>query len=107
MMTWDGTAWLVVIGGSFECLNWSSLIPKTGSTWAVGFRPTKARVTFSGGTAPVQLGFCDAAGNLLGHNLACVSPQEIALDFSLGNDLDVLDTTNLGMTIENVEFFSG
>ena len=104
MMTWDGTKWLVVTGGSTECYNWPQLNPKSGTTWALNFRPAQARVTFTGGTAPIKIGFCDAPGNLIAHNLNSVSPQLFDLDFSAGNDIYFFDTTNIGMYITNIEF---
>lgn len=106
-MTWDGEKWLVVIGGSTECFNWPQLNPKTGTTWSVGYRPTKARVTFTGGTSPIKIGFCAVGSITLGHNLNCVSPQEIDLDFSADLDIYMLDTTNIGMYVTNIEFYEG
>lgn len=103
-MSWDGLKWLVLYGGPDECSNWPALNPKTGTTWSVNYRPSQARVTFTGGVAPIEIGFCDTAGNVLGHNLACVSPQIIDLDFFLGNDIKRLNTANISMYITNIEF---
>lgn len=103
-MSWDGVKWRVLYGGPVECVNWPALNPKTGSVWSVGYRPSQARVTFTGGVGAIQIGFCDTAGNLLGHSLACVSPQIIDLDFSLGNDIKRLNTPNISMYITNIEF---
>jgi hypothetical protein len=103
-MTWDGVKWRAVYGGPTECGNWPALNPKTGTTWAVGYRPAKVRITFTGGTPPIKIGLCDTAGNVLGHNLACVSPQVIDLNFAAGNDIKRLNTYNILMYITNIEF---
>jgi len=101
---WDGTKWQCVYSRTTECVNWAALNPKTGTTWSVGYRPAQARITFTGGTSPIQIGLCDTAGNLLGHNLACVSPQLIDLDFSAGNDIKTFNTPNWYVYITNIEF---
>jgi hypothetical protein len=103
-MAWDGTQWQAIYGGATECVSWPALNPKTGTTWSVGYRPAQARITFTGGTGPIKIGLCDTGGNVLGHNLACVSPQIIDLTFTAGLDIKRLNTPNIGMYITNIEF---
>mgnify|MGYP001573793177 CR=1 FL=1 len=107
MWTWDGTKWTVIRGGSFKCGNWPSINPLLGSTWSVGYRPSKARITFNVIGPGVEIALCDLNGNLLGENLNSVSPQEINLDFSAGIDLNSLSSTMIGMYVTNIEFFEG
>jgi hypothetical protein len=63
---------------------WGTLNVKTGTTWAVGFRPSRCRVTFSGGSDPVKIAVCDSAAGILGQDLSASSPAVIGLDFSSG-----------------------
>lgn len=103
-MSWDGEKWQVLSGGIIECSTWPALLPKTGTTWTVNYRPSQSRITFTGGTAPVSIGLCDTAGNLLGNDTNATSPVTIDLDFSAGNDIGRLNTNESWMYITNIEF---
>ena len=80
------------------------LNPKTGTTWALNFRPAQARVTFNGGTGPIRIWFMASPVISLGHNDDSVSPQVIDLDFSAGLDIYGFGTFNIGIQITNIQF---
>jgi len=109
---WAVDHWKVYFGIDPECTSWGALVPKVGTTWATGYRPSKCRVTFSGGTGSVRIGLCDSGGSSLGHDLAAVSPCVISLDFSGGLDIgrfnirdDVAGSHSaLSFYITNIEF---
>jgi len=101
---WDGEKWTVIQGPSQTEKGWAHLLPKAGTTWVVDYRPTQARVTFTGGTAPIEILFTDSAENDLGSNFDSVSPQTFDLDFSLDLDLAFFSSSNIGLNITNIEF---
>lgn len=80
------------------------LNPKVGTTWSLNFRPTQAKVTFTGGTPPVPIIFTGSPNISLGSNGNSVSPQIIDLDFSGGVDISALQINNLGIHITAIEF---
>lgn len=104
-MVWAEEKWEVLRGGTSEGVNWPMLVPKTGSSWSTDYRPSQIRITFDfSGPEDVKFSLFDMGDNKIGYNYNCTSPVIISLAYSANQDIQLLDTTNIGMFITNIEF---
>ena len=108
----DNTEWETVFPGVWTGSAWSDsgvlFIPLTElGTWVEVYRPTKIRVTFTGGgTRDILLK--DTENNFIAHETTASSEQEIDITFE-GYDIEALqiqDTVG-NFTVTNIEFFGG
>lgn len=99
--TWTGTEWEQLAS------------PRTGQLlaiggWYVGYRPYKARITFSG-PATVDWELRSSVGDIIGQATGYTSGTWVALDFSAGNDIAELEFSwsGAGLTIPplTIQFF--
>lgn len=93
--TWTGTDWAP--SGGIVDISTGGTIP-----WYVDFRPTKMKLTFTGGPASVTL--YDSWMSTVYSNAAYASETEATLDFSAGHDIYnlVVDGATL---LTNIEFY--
>lgn len=79
--TWDGSKW-IISGGPPE-----EVFIRLG-TWTSGYRPTKIKLTITGGS-PSYLSVRDYTGGtaVLGEDSSYYSDKELDLDFSSGEDI--------------------
>jgi len=100
---WDGAKWVPGSGG-FTI----TIVPKSGSSWATGHRPSKIRVTYSGGTCTPLLALY--GGSIISYNNPYASAYHASINF-VGNDIDALILGCEGEVgtcpnITNIEFLS-
>ena len=109
---WETDHWKVYNCDYTADGKWARLNVKTGTTWATGYRPSKCRVTFSGGSDPVKIRLYDTAHVVMAEELSAVSPAVIDLDFSSGLDIHFLTICDavigshsaLSFYVTNIEF---
>jgi len=92
--SWTGSSWTGGFGLQITDIG----------TWTEGYRPTKMRVTFTGG--PTNMTLKDVPGSLdnIAHDAAYVSGQEIDLDFSGLGDINEMRMGLGSVTVTNIEF---
>lgn len=101
---WDGTKWVA------QATMWYPVLTAIG-TWATGFRPTQARITFTG--SPDYMKIADAANFAHYVNASYTSGTEIDLDWTDQGAHAMTDIYGLTVgfmpsatrTITNIEFF--
>ena len=101
---WDGEKWEIQDGYAGYGYERSMIGEVQG--WTENYRPSKIRITTTGGSTPIDFDIRDIDNNIIGENNDCARTQEISLDFTTAGDIERITTSNINesLYITNIEF---
>ena len=103
--TWNGSAWVAC---EYAAANWYWCYLKVTGSWMTGYRPTKIRVTWTGGGTFEELKLEAPNGTLVVNESAATSGTEYDID-PMGDDIYSLWLSDQGggaFTVTNIEFWT-
>lgn len=109
--SWNGSVWVTNYLGMYDINSYNfELNPKSGTTWANGFRPSQIRVTHtSSDPFSNALDVKDISQNTIGTGNFSPSPVTIGLSFGESSDIYTLSggDDNSSYTLTKIEFYIG